>query len=136
MLNIDAHPQILPKMNKQEKDQCIRNRYLDTISRNERLECGTFLCELSHEGNFDSGLFAHLLAAITNIVEGEISLGESTIYELYSIQRIILTLTSSHYNELDLFKITSTSESWLDDLALLDSILYTYIKTKLKGMCP
>lgn len=106
---------------------------LSVISDNEQLECGTFMYALSYEYRFDTELFDRLLTAVSRLMQGQIVLEHSTVYELYSIQRMVLTLIASHHNPHDLFVVvSSTKADWLEDLGLLDTTIYACLKAILK----
>ena len=97
-----------------EKDQCIVNNALQVISNNEQLEQGTCLYVLSIEGRFDLRLFDELMNSISLVSKYNNSISVQLLYQLYSIQRMILVLQASHFDTEDLYCIESESEHWRD----------------------
>ena len=112
---------------KKEKDLCIVNRTLSIIAKNERLEQDTFLFLLSSKSCFNSELFGELMHSISYISRNVDLLNMELLCQLYSIQRIVLVLLSSHLDVEDLYNIVSDDESWRDNLSELDTIIYSYI---------
>ena len=115
-----------------EKDQCIVNNALQVISNNEQLEQGTCLYVLSFEGRFDLRLFDELMNSISVVSKNNNSISVQLLYQLYSIQRMILVLRASHFDTEDLYCIESESEHWRERLSELDTTIFTYIKDIMK----
>ena len=117
---------------KKEEDHCIVNNALQVISNNEQLEQGTCLYVLSVEGRFDLRLFDELMNSISLVSKYNNSTSAQLLYQLYSIQRIILVLQASHFNTEDLYCIESESEHWRERLSELDATIFTYIRDIVK----
>ena len=115
-----------------EKDQCIVNNALQVISNNEQLEQGTCLYVLSIEGRFDLRLFDELMNSISLVSKYNNSISVQLLYQLYSIQRMILVLKASHFNPEDLYCIESEPEHWIDRLSELDTMIFACIKGIMK----
>ena len=111
-----------------EKDQWIVNNALQVISNNEQLEQGTCLYVLSIEGRFDLRLFDELMNSISLVSKYNNSISVQLLYQLYSIQRMILVLKASHFNPEDLYCIESEPEHWIDRLSELDTTILACIK--------
>ena len=119
------------KRQKEEKGQCIVNNAFQVISNNEQLEQGSCLYVLSYEGRFDLKLFDELMNSISLVLTYNKSIGVQLLYQLYSIQRMILVLQSSHFDTEDLYCIESESEHWRDRLFELDTMILTCIRENL-----
>ena len=111
-----------------EKDQCIVNNALQVISNNEQLEQGTCLYVLSIEGRFDLRLFDELMNSISLVSKYNNSISVQLLYQLYSIQRMILVLQASHFDPEDLYCIESEPEHWKEHLQELDDAIFACIK--------
>ena len=109
-------------------DQCNVNNALQVISNNEQLEQGTCLYVLSVEGRFDLRLFDKLMNSISWVATNNKPISAALLYQLYSIQRIILVLRASHFDTEDLYCIESEDEHWREHLSELDSTIFTCIK--------
>lgn len=119
-----------------EKDQCIVNNALQVISNNEQLEQGTCLYVLSIEGRFDLRLFDELMNSVSLVSKYNNSISVQLLYQLYSIQRMILVLKASHFNPEDLYCIESEPEHWIDRLSELDTTIFTCIRDIMKSCFP
>lgn len=115
-----------------EVDQCNVNNALQVISNNEQLEQGTCLYVLSVEGRFDLRLFDKLMNSISWVATNSKPISAALLYQLYSIQRIILVLRASHFDTEDLYCIESEDEHWREHLSELDSTIFTCIKDTMK----
>lgn len=115
-----------------EKDQWIVNNALQVISNNEQLEQGTCLYVLSIEGRFDLRLFDELMNSISLVSKYNNSISVQLLYQLYSIQRMILVLKASHFNPEDLYCIESEPEHWIDRLSELDTTIFACINGIMK----
>ena len=115
-----------------EKDQCIVNNALQVISNNEQLEQGTCLYVLSYEGRFDLRLFDELMNSISLVSKCNNSISVQLLYQLYSIQRMILVLQASHFDTEDLYCIESEFEHWRERLSELDTTIFTCIRDIVK----
>ena len=113
-------------------DQCNVNNALQVISNNEQLEQGTCLYVLSVEGRFDLRLFDKLMNSISWVATNNKPISAALLYQLYSIQRIILGLRASHFDTEDLYYIESEDEHWREHLSELDSTIFTCIKDTMK----
>ena len=111
-----------------EKDQCAVLNALQVISDNEQLEQGSCLYMLSIEGRFDLRLFDELMNAISLVSTYSNSISVQSLYQLYSIQRMILVLKASYFNPEDLYCIESEPEHWIDRLSELDTTIFTCIR--------
>ena len=119
-----------------EKDQCIVNNALQVISNNEQLEQGTCLYVLSIEGRFDLRLFDELMNSVSLVSKYNNSISVQLLYQLYSIQCMILVLKASHFNPEDLYCIESEPEHWIDRLSELDTTIFTCIRDIMKSCFP
>ena len=117
-------------------DQCIVNNALQVISNNEQLEQGTCLYVLSIEGRFDLRLFDELMNSVSLVSKYNNSISVQLLYQLYSIQRMILVLKASHFDPEDLYCIESEPEHWIDRLSELDTTIFTCIRDIMKSCFP
>ena len=115
-----------------EKDQCAVLNALQVISNNEQLEQGSCLYVLSYEGHFDLRLFDELMQSISVVSTYNKPIGVQLLYQLYSIQRMILVLRASHFDTEDLYCIESESEHWRDRLSELDTTIFACIRDIMK----
>ncbi len=115
-----------------EKDQCAVLNALQVISNNEQLEQGTCLYVLSIEGRFDLRLFDELMNSISLVSTYNKPIGVQLLYQLYSIQRMILVLRASHFDTEDLYCIESEPEHWIDRLSELDTTIFACIRDIMK----
>ncbi len=119
-----------------EKDQCAVLNALQVISNNEQLEQGTCLYVLSIEGRFDLRLFDELMNSISLVSTYNKPIGVQLLYQLYSIQRMILVLRASHFDTEDLYCIESESEHWRERLSELDTTIFTCIRDIMRSCFP
>ena len=115
-----------------EKGHCIVNNALRVISNNEQLEQGACLYVLSIEGRFDLRLFDELMNSISLVSTYNNSISVQLLYQLYSIQRMILVLRASHFDTEDLYCIESETEHWRERLSELDTTIFTCIRDIMK----
>ena len=119
-----------------EKGHCIVNNALRVISNNEQLEQGFCLYVLSIEGRFDLRLFDELMNSISLVSTYNNSISVQLLYQLYSIQRMILVLRASHFDTEDLYCIESETEHWRERLSELDTTIFTCIRDIMKSCFP